>query len=123
VTARLLLVVFCGMLLVPLLPASTLEAGLAICCKRSGKHLCIAQGIAEASSSSSGSPSISEKCLYTVRHALATGIAFGAAAGHAQALLHESSSDQLSILSGFSTRPHQANLKRGPPARSTGLYA
>src|SRR5215470_8204513 len=64
VTARLLLVVFGGMLIVPLLPASTLEAGLAICCRRSGKHLCIAQ----ASSNLPGRPSVSEKCPYTIHH-------------------------------------------------------
>src|SRR5215510_5874957 len=63
--ARLLLVVFSGMILSPLLPASVLEAGLAMCCRRDGRHLCIAPVTARSALRLPGEISISERCPYS----------------------------------------------------------
>jgi hypothetical protein len=122
--ARLLLIVFGGMLLVPLLPASTLEAGLAICCKRSGKHLCFAPLSSRLTVSRLDGNGLSEKCPYKIRHSLPGRVTtLGLAAASTPALTLENFSDQVRILQRFSACSQQANLKRGPPLGSVNLFA
>jgi hypothetical protein len=122
--ARLLLVVFGGMLLIPLLPASTLETSLVICCKRSGKHLCAAPISSSSTVSLPGGAGVSEKCPYQIRHSLGTVTTFGLTPGSsADASAGRGVAERAWIPRPFSAPWPQANLKRGPPLRSVHLLA
>jgi len=78
ITAQVLLLLFSSIFLVPLLSADAVQAGLAACCKRTGKHFCVGPGGLDpgnlkSTDSFPKGPQVSERCPYAFTHAL-TGI-------------------------------------------------
>lgn len=118
VAAHLLLLFFSAMLLLPLLPAGAVQAGLAACCKRYGKHLCVGASDVKLTGASSHGHRISERCPFAFAHAF-TGIAptygptaaIAAYSGNAQHALGQNCTYSLPCLPA-----RHSNPKRGPPA-------
>jgi hypothetical protein len=118
VVAYLLLLGFSAMLLFPLLPARAMQAGLAACCKRYGKHLCVGSGDVKLTRAFPSGSEISERCPYAFAPAF-TGMAstYGPVAAitlHAKNVQHTLSETYTYSLPFVPAR--HSILKRGPPA-------
>jgi hypothetical protein len=125
--AYVLLLLFSSIFLVPLLSADAVQAGLAACCKRTGRHFCVGpSGInpgnlksknLKSTDSFPKGPQVSERCPYALTHAL-TGIIptvgiVVATAAHSDSLKTPPAQTYTNSLP-FITARH-ADQKRGPP--------
>lgn len=127
--AYVLLLIFSSMFLVPLLSAEVVQAGLAACCKRTGKHFCIGPsglnpGNLKSTDSFPKGPQVSERCPYAFAHAL-TGIIptvgiVVATAAHSNSL--KTPPAQTYTYSLPFITPRHADQKRGPPRLSVNLF-
>jgi hypothetical protein len=132
--AYVLLLIFSSMFLAPLLSAEVVQAGLAACCKRTGKHFCIGPGELNPGNLKSGNlkstdsfpkgPQVSERCPYAFTHAL-TGIIptvgiVVATAAHSDSL--KTPPAQTYTYSLPFITPRHADQKRGPPRLSVSLF-
>src|SRR5579859_6146243 len=118
VVAHLLLLGFSAVLLLPLLSAGAMQAGLAACCKRYGKHLCVRSGDVTLSRALPSGPEISERCPYAFAPAF-TRVA--SAYGPAAAITLHAKNARRALGQAY-TYPlpfvpaRHSILKRGPPA-------
>jgi hypothetical protein len=127
--AYVLLLIFSSMFLAPLLSAEVVQAGLAACCKRTGKHFCIGPsglnpGNLKLTDSFPKGPQVSERCPYAFTHAL-TGIIptvgiVVATAAHSDSL--KTPPAQTYTYSLPFITPRHVDLKRGPPRLSANLF-
>jgi len=121
--AHLLLLVFGSTFFAPLLSADAVQAGLAVCCKRTGKHFCTGPSGHNASSLKSTdafpkTPQVCEQCPYAFSPTLtavvpAPGIIV-AAAGNSQRIDIPPAQPYMQPLPFVTTK--RADLKRGPPS-------
>ncbi len=134
ITAQVLLLLFSSIFLVPLLSADAVQAGLAACCKRTGRHFCVGpSGInpgnlksknLKSTDSFPKGPQVSERCPYAFTHAL-TGIIptvgiVVATAAHSDSLKTPPAQSYTYSLPFITAR--YADQKRGPPRLSANLF-
>jgi hypothetical protein len=115
--AYLLLLVFTGTFLTPLLSADAVQAGLAICCKRTGKHFCAGPRGLNLTDPFPEKPRLSERCPFQFTHAV-TGVVTSVGmivtpTGHRQSIKIPSTLAYRYPLPFMTAK--RADLKRGPP--------
>jgi hypothetical protein len=115
ILAAMLVLVFSGPLLAPLLTAAPDDSALPACCRRNGKHHCM---MAMMMGEDSGHPVAAEKCPYSPFAGLALMLPH-AFASHAHPTILRGSAVLAAAIpqaeAGYRISFHRSRQKRGPP--------